>query len=167
MAFQRRRFNTKQKTAGEREGWRSGLEEKVLKSLQSRGAEVEYEPFAVHYSQPQKPRRYTPDFLLENGIIVETKGRFVTADRQKHILIKLQHPLLDIRFVFSNPNQRISKLSSTTYAMWCEAKGFKYAGKDVPDAWLAEDPESPRLIAAAALADYDARRKSKEADHGG
>ncbi len=64
--------------------------------------------------------------------MVETKGRFLTADRQKHILIKDQHPALDIRFVFSNPNTRISKQSKTTYAMWCETHGFLYAPKTIP-----------------------------------
>ena len=31
---------------------------------------------------------YTPDFVLPNGVIIETKGRFVAADRRKHLEIK-------------------------------------------------------------------------------
>lgn len=113
-----------------KEGWRSGLEEDVAKKLTSKGVSYRYEAKedVVRYEQPARMARYTPDFALPNGIIIETKGRFVTKDRQKHLLIKAQHPGLDIRFVFSNPNARISKESSTTYAMWCEKHGFKYCG---------------------------------------
>jgi hypothetical protein len=75
-------------------------------------------------------------------MFIETKGRFMVADRQKHILIKEQHPDLDIRFVFSNPKQRISKSSRTTYAMWCEKHGFLYAKESIPNAWLKEVKEA-------------------------
>ncbi len=99
---------------------------------------VGYETKKIAYVTPEKPHKYTADFDLPNGIIVETKGRFVTADRQKHLLIKAQHPLLDIRFVFSNSRARISKTSATTYAAWCEKHGFTFADKRVPEAWLKE-----------------------------
>jgi len=79
-----------------------------------------------------------PDFKLPNGIIVETKGRFVLADRKKHKLIKEQHPELDIRFVFSNSNTKISKKSKTTYGAWCEKLGILYADKTIPEEWLKE-----------------------------
>lgn len=100
------------------------------------GHPVAYETLTIPYEKPASMHKYKPDFPLPNGIIVETKGRFVTADRQKHKLIKQQHPHLDIRFVFSNPNTRISKQSKTTYAMWCEQNGFKYAKGSVPAEWL-------------------------------
>ena len=54
------------------------------------------------------------------------------------ILVKQQHPELDIRFVFSNSRQKISKQSKTTYGMWCEKHGFLYADKTVPQEWLNE-----------------------------
>jgi hypothetical protein len=120
-------------------GFRSGLEERVAAELEAvLGAPVPYETETIEYTKPEKKHKYTPDFPLPNGIIVETKGRFVTADRQKHLLVKAQHPHLDIRFVFSNPNARISKTSATTYAAWCEAKGFKYAKGSVPLEWIKE-----------------------------
>lgn len=121
-------------------GFRSGLEKVVADDLQARGVDAQYEApsSVIHYEVPARPTRYTPDFVLPNGIIVETKGRFVTADRKKHLLIQAQHPAKDIRFVFSNPNTRISKQSKTTYAMWCDKHSFKYAKVRVPDAWLAE-----------------------------
>lgn len=127
------------RSAGLKHGWRSGLEEAIGAQLKSLRVRYEYETLRIPFEQPVKPRRYSPDYLLlDNGIIIETKGRFVTADRQKHLLVKEQHPDLDIRFVFSNSRQRISKQSQTTYAAWCQTKGFKYADKLIPQAWLNE-----------------------------
>lgn len=123
---------------GIREGYRSGLEEKVADQLEAAGIVAKYEEEVIHYLKPARKSRYTPDFVLPNGIIIETKGRFVTADRQKHLLVKEQHPNLDIRFVFSNSRTRISKQSKTTYAMWCEKYGFEYADKAIPSMWLKE-----------------------------
>lgn len=120
------------------EGYRSGLEEKLAVQLSQAGVEVAYESMTIPYEKPASTHKYTPDFPLPNGIIIESKGRFVTADRAKHLLIKKQHPDLDIRFVFSSSKARISKTSKTTYAAWCEKYGFKYADKLIPEAWLLE-----------------------------
>jgi hypothetical protein len=122
-----------------REGYRSGLEDLVAKQLQAAGKPFEYEPKEgkIEYTKPTTSHKYTPDFVFKN-FIVETKGRFVTADRKRHKLIKDQHPDIDIRFVFSNSKTRISKTSKTTYAKWCELNGFKYADKLIPDSWLKE-----------------------------
>tara|TARA_S200002703_G_scaffold24130_1_gene20967 strand:+ start:3495 stop:3842 length:348 start_codon:yes stop_codon:yes gene_type:complete len=91
-------------------------------------------------------RKYTPDFLLPNGIIIETKGRFTPADRMKHLAIQKQHPNLDIRFVFSNSNSKLRKGAKTTYADWCEKHGFLYADKDVPQEWIDEKKKPAKLI---------------------
>lgn len=120
------------------EGYRSGLEEAVAEQIAGAGLPVLFEQEKIEYSKPARKAKYTPDFKLPNGIYIETKGRFVTEDRQKHILIKDQHPHLDIRFVFSNPNTKISKKSPTTYAMWCDKHGFKYAAKRIPVEWMNE-----------------------------
>lgn len=133
-----KRTSKKQKDAGLKHGWRSGLEEKIADELAAQKVAFSFESLSIEYIRPAKKCRYTPDFILPNGIIVETKGRFVTADRQKHLLIKEQHPELDIRFVFSHSKSRISKKSTTTYAMWCERHGFQYADKSIPQAWLRE-----------------------------
>ena len=124
---------------GIREGYRSGLEQAVAEQLQKEQLDFEYEPKEgrIPYTKPASNHKYTPDFVFKK-FIVETKGRFVTADRKKHKLIKEQHPDIDIRFVFSNSKTRISKTSKTTYGKWCELNGFKYADKVVPDEWLKE-----------------------------
>lgn len=124
--------------AGLKYGFRSGLEEKIAEDLTSKGVGFSFEELVIPYVKPEKSARYTPDFVLDNGIIIESKGRFLTEDRQKHLLIQKQHPEYDIRFVFSNSRTKISKRSKTTYADWCEKNGFLYADKEIPDAWLKE-----------------------------
>jgi hypothetical protein len=116
--------------------FRSGLERAIAESLERRGVPYSYESLKITYLKPAREAKYTPDFILPNGVIVEGKGRFLTEDRQKHLLIKDQHPEKDIRFVFSNAHQRISKTSKTTYAKWCESKGFLWADKRIPEEWL-------------------------------
>jgi hypothetical protein len=124
-------------------GWRSGLEEKIAASLEARGADFSYESLKITWVPSAKPRTYTPDFVIKTKtgkvIIVESKGRWVTQDRMKMKAVIEQHPDLDIRFVFQNPNQRISKGSKTTYAVWCQEKlGSRWAKQDVPSEWLNE-----------------------------
>jgi len=118
-------------------GYRSGLEETVADQLKKLGVRAEYETTKIKY-RVEEDRTYTPDWLLPNGIIVETKGRFVAADRKKHLLIRKQHPELDIRFVFSNSKAKLSKASKTTYAAWCIKHGFLYADKEIPLEWLTK-----------------------------
>jgi hypothetical protein len=117
-------------------GFRSGLEETIDKTLKELGVDGEYEKYKVSYIKPVTHHVYTPDFRLPNGIFVETKGRFVLQDRKKHLLIKEQHPELDIRFVFQNSKNKISKGSKTTYADWCAKHGFLFADKVIPQSWL-------------------------------
>ena len=119
-------------------GYRSGLEESVGQQLNDAKVDYGYETDVVEYTIPARSAKYTPDFFLPNGIIVETKGRFVAADRKKHLLIKKQHPELDIRFVFSNPNTKIRKGSKTSYGDWCEKNGFLYAKQEIPQTWIDE-----------------------------
>lgn len=128
---------------GIRHGYRSGLENLNARFLQEQGVPFEYETLKLKYLEPAQERTYTPDFKLPNGIIIETKGRFTTADRKKHLLIQQQHPELDIRFVFSNPSSSIYKGSPTTNAMWAEKHGFKWAARVIPKEWLKEKRKKP------------------------
>ena len=73
-------------------GYRSGLEEKIAAELKAAGIDVGYETVTLRYTKPEKVHKYTPDWVLPNGIIVESKGRFVTEDRTKHRLIREQYP---------------------------------------------------------------------------
>lgn len=119
-------------------GYRSGLEEEVAGQLKAAGVPFQYEPKEgkLRYYSPEKGHLYTPDFVLDNGIRVETKGRFLPTDRAKHLLIKQQCPEIDIRFVFSRSSTPLRKGSKTTYADWCRKHGFQFADKSIPKEWL-------------------------------
>lgn len=121
-------------------GYRSGLEDRISDQLKSLNVGFTYEKLKLKY-EVNETRTYTPDFVLNNGIIVESKGRFVAADRKKHLLVKQQHPDLDIRFVFTSSKAKISKGSKTTYADWCDKHGFMYADKLIPEVWINETLE--------------------------
>jgi len=119
-------------------GFRSGLEKRIADDLTARGINYEYETKRNSYTVPERDARYTPDFILPNGIIVEAKGMFDAADRQKHLLVKAQHPDLDIRLVFQRANAPLYKGSPTTYAQWATRQGFKFAERLIPPEWLRE-----------------------------
>lgn len=119
-------------------GWRSGLEDANAKHLTSLRVKFLYEKVTLRYTEPETLHRYTPDFVLPNGIVIETKGRFQSGDRKKHKLVKAQHPSLDVRFVFTNPYAKLNKRSKTTYAKWCDDHGFQWAHGLIPEAWTHE-----------------------------
>jgi len=123
---------------GIKHGYRSGLEDKIAEQLKSLSVPVRYEELKISYSVPESLHTYTPDFELPNGIIIESKGRFVATDRKKHLLIKQQQPTLDIRFVFSNSKAKINKGSKTSYADWCDKFGYQYSDKLIPEGWINE-----------------------------
>lgn len=118
--------------------YRSGLEERNMAHIEKAGFTAGFETHFINYVVPAREAKYNPDFILANGIIVETKGLWETADRQKHLLIREQYPELDIRLVFSSSKSKLYSGSKTTYGMWCEKHGIIYADKLVPLAWLKE-----------------------------
>lgn len=137
MAKAVRQRNVGAASRGLKHGYRSGLEDRISDQLKSLGVPFKYEEFKIKY-EVNEVRTYTPDFELPNGIIIESKGRFVAADRKKHLLVQRQFPELDIRFVFSNSKGKISKGSKTSYADWCDKHGYTYADKLIPEEWIKE-----------------------------
>jgi len=122
-------------------GYKSGLEDRLSDQIKAAGLQVEYEPDKITYVWPERQSTYTPDFKLpkKGGFFyVESKGRWTVDDRQKHLLVREQHPEIDIRFVFSNQNAKLYKGSPTRYCDWCDKHGFLYANKTIPDDWLKE-----------------------------
>jgi len=106
-------------------------------NLAERGITFTYEEEKIKWLD-SKVRTYTPDFVLENGIIIETKGRFVSADRRKHKEVKKQYPDLDIRFVFSNSRAKLYKGAKGSYGDWCDKNNILYADWIVPEEWIKE-----------------------------
>lgn len=114
--------------------FRSGLEEKVADLLFNLGVKYEYESTKVPYILQCN---YTPDFLLANGVFLETKGHLTEEDRRKMKAVKKANPNLDIRFVFQSPYNKIYKGSKTTYAQWAEKNGFEWAAyHSIPVEWF-------------------------------
>lgn len=127
--------------------YRSKLEERIAKQLDQAGVEYEYEGGWVRYVVPARDAKYLPDFRFKKGILIEAKGRFGhdkgdasgAKERQKLILLKQQHPELDIRIVFQNAKKPIYRGSKTSYARWAQDNGFLYADKgEVPAEWIKE-----------------------------
>jgi hypothetical protein len=131
VSFNKNRFR------GIQAGYRSGLEEDTAAYLKKKKVKFTYEKEKIKWVD-LKIRTYTPDFVLANGIIIETKGRFISVDRRKHKEIKKQFPELDIRFVFANSKAKLYKGAKSSYGDWCKKNGFKYADKVIPDEWLKE-----------------------------
>lgn len=136
--------------------FRSGLERDAAAKLTAAGVPFGFESQWIKYIVPQREAKYLPDFSFPNDcpIILEPKGRFGGAvpggkfrvstkdaavkERQKFVLLKQQHPELDIRFIFSRASTPIYKGSPTSYGKWATDHGFKWAEKVVPDEWIEE-----------------------------
>ena len=114
--------------------FRSDLEGQVADILEKQYVNYMFEPHRIQYSVEKK---YTPDLLLPNGILIEVKGWFKADDQRKHKLIKLQHPELDIRFVFGRLKSKVQG-GRFTCQSWCEKYDFQYAESFVPNSWLHE-----------------------------
>jgi len=124
-------------------GYKSGLEQTVAEQIKSTPYDLKYETETIHYIVPERKAKYTPDFVFTkrngNFMFIETKGRWTTADRQKMKHVLTSNPGIDIRMVFQNPNQRLSKTSKTTYEEAARKMGIIHvAKKDIPTEWLTE-----------------------------
>ena len=128
-------------------GYRSGLELNISMSLDTIKYKYDYESIKIEW-EDLTYRTYTPDFILNNGIIIETKGRFLASDRKKHVAIKKQHPDLDIRFVFTNSKNKLQKGAKSSYGQWCDKHGFRYYDRIIPEDWLKEKGKNkhPKFI---------------------
>lgn len=151
--------------------YKSGLEAKTAKCLESLGVKVAYETLKIPFTVPAKQRNYIPDFVLPNGIIVECKGRLDRDTREKMALVIEQNPDKDIRLLFMR-NNKISKVSNTKYSDWCDKRNIKYAISEqgtVPESWIAESsklPVSREGLDPSAKAGSKPRRKGRSLSDG-
>ena len=86
--------------------YRSKLEENVANLLQGLGVSYQYESERIPYTIQH---HYTPDFVLPNHVLLETKGYWDAADRRKVLAVKKDNPYLDLRMVFQSPFNKINK----------------------------------------------------------
>jgi hypothetical protein len=156
-----RGLNSYTTAAARAAGYRSGFEQNLADYLDKHGIKYEFEKHKLLYRKPVTKGvcstceshdvvqvcSYTPDFFLpEHGVYIESKGRWVAADRAKHQLLMDQHSDEDIRLLFeydgkATPNKR--------YSEYCKWKGLKYGivpkkktktreGVYLPEEWLEE-----------------------------
>lgn len=120
---------------------RSKLELKFEEILKDFEVEYGYEITRIPYIIPESKHNYTVDWTIANGVLLETKGYLSDyQERNKYVLLKRQHPTLDLRFVFDNPN-KLCGGTKMTHAKWAEKYGFKWCGiKDIEQikSWIKE-----------------------------
>ena len=99
---------------------------------------VRYEEDKIEYTVPASKHKYTTDFKLKDGVYIEVKGRLLPSERKKHLLLKEQHPEIEVRFFFDKSTNTLYKGSSTTYAEWAEKNGFLWTDsrRGLPKEWL-------------------------------
>ena len=117
-------------------GFRSNLERYVAAILKKSGIQFDYEPYNLKYEQPSVVKKYLPDFAKDN-VVLEVKGRFTSDDRKKMLLLTQQHPDKVFIMVFGRADNKLSKKSNTTYAMWCDNNNIPWI--DLTD--FEENPE--------------------------
>jgi hypothetical protein len=104
----------------------------VVKALNETNIPWQYESEKISYTVPESKHTYNPDFVLSNGVYLEGKGILIDhQERTKYILLKQQHPNLDLRFIFGNPEKKCGGMK-LTHGDWAIKNGFQYCSvKDV------------------------------------
>jgi len=118
--------NRRNKTKKTNAPYKSRLERKISAFLS--------DPLSVYEKERLKydvTHTYTPDFQIGPNKFIEGKGRFTSSDRAKHLYIKKQHPDIQIFFVFGNADNKLSRVSKTTYGEWATRHGYQWV--DVRD----------------------------------
>ena len=131
--------------------FRSIFEERVGQWLDEHGVKYEYESVQLEYEEPLRRNKarcgdcgstdlrrvgwYTPDFILDGGVIIEAKGRFTAADRRKMKAVIEAHPDERIVMLFMRDN-KIHKNSKTHYSDWCMENNIDFAIKEPKQEWL-------------------------------
>lgn len=116
-------------------GFRSGFERTLDFQLKSSGVKYSYETLKLPYTLTGN---YNPDFILENGIIIEAKGYMDKDAKRKMEAVRRQHPDLDIRIVFMNADKKMPNSSRQTHGEWATRHGYKWADGKIPQEWLDE-----------------------------
>ena len=133
---------TKRKAPGRKEamkyaamaGMRSMGEVQCAANMDAAKIKYKYEEKILEYQH--EPQKYTPDFVLPNGMIVEFKGKMTAETRKKMLSIKRSNPELTIGIVFQYANNKLSaRPNSTRYWEWAESNGFLWSESYVPKAW--------------------------------
>ena len=114
---------------------RSGLEDSFRILCEKEGIHLEYETGLLPYVTAPSKKRYTPDWTISKQAYIETKGYWDAAGRRKALYIKEQHPDVRILYVFQR-NNKIHKLSNTTYGEYCDKHGLEWCVFSNMETWM-------------------------------
>ena len=144
MAFKQKSHRSQAKSAqcqpqqlqetSSKQKYRSKFEAGIAATLNKNKVAFSYESLDLKYILSCS---YCPDFILSNGIIIETKGYLSKEDRRKMLAVKEANPSLDIRFCFQNAKTKLSrgKKRSLSYGQWATKNGFLWCHKTIPADW--------------------------------
>lgn len=110
--------------------YKSGLEKLFAELLFKHGVQAKYEARRFEFV---RMAHYLPDWEINPTLYIETKGYFSPRNRADLLSFREQHPGVEIFLVFSQPNNRLTAKSKTTYAEWCQRHKFRWSSiKDFP-----------------------------------
>lgn len=119
-------------------GFRSAFEQSTANQLKAAKIEFKYEPreHTIGYTLKANGicvdcgckaivtnHKYLPDFVINEKVIVETKGKWDAQDRKKAIEI-CNNTDYTLVLLFQNPLQKITK--RVNYGKWCDLNNIKW-----------------------------------------
>lgn len=132
-------------------GFRSGWEEQIARNLTEKGVGWEYEPEVLYYNKKilrgkclrcgakevVKVGQYRYDFRLDNGTLIEAKGRLTSADRTKLLAVRASNRDRLLVILFKTDN-KLGKNTTKRYSEWAGEHGWDYAVGAIPRRWLTK-----------------------------
>ncbi len=107
-------------------GFDSGVEVEVAALFDNWGVDVAREGTTYPYlDQAGQWRSWRPDFTTPTGTAIEVKGRVFPGACAKIEAVLAQHPDLDLRLVFQDPFQHVSK-GGPTHAEWADGLDLRW-----------------------------------------
>lgn len=106
---------------------RSKLETRFDDLLQEYQIEYEYEVTKIPYKIPESQHTYLVDFTVMPNVLCEVKGYLSDhTERKKYLLLKEQHPELDLKFIFES-GKKLCGGTKYSHAEWATKHGFDWA----------------------------------------
>jgi len=141
---------------GRSPAFRSKFEETIASTLRVAGVKFDYETVTVTYQKEVRgsecqacgstdvytTAKYTPDFILANGIFIEAKGKFTPRDRTKILAVlrsnnEINRDNFRILFMYDN---WLTKKKLKRYTDWCAQHDIQCAvGTEVPEEWTKKN----------------------------
>ena len=110
--------------------YRNKAEKSLGEALKKASIPFEYEPKDGRLAYTKTTHhKYSPDFVLESGTVLEFKGYFPRDDWKKMLAVKECNPDRTIVFVFMDSTKELTRGKKNyprTYGDWAEKHGFEW-----------------------------------------